>query len=63
MGWRWGTPQKGHGTSGSVMGWRLGGGQSKNITSRCNMYVGSNYNYMPTEAPENNRIYVRSYLF
>ena len=22
MGWRWGTPQKGHGTSGSIMEWR-----------------------------------------
>ena len=23
MGWRW-VPQKGHGTSGSIMGWRSG---------------------------------------
>ena len=24
MGWRWGTPQKRHGTGGSIMGWRWG---------------------------------------
>ena len=44
----WGTPQKGHEISGSIMGWRWGtplpsgGGQSQNITSCRTMYAGSN---------------------
>ena len=43
----WGTPWKGHGTSGSIIGWRWGtsplpsGGESENITSHHTMYVGS----------------------
>ena len=55
----WGTPWKepgtgnplwkGHGTSGSIMGWRWGspppppnGGQTEKITSRCTSYAGGN---------------------
>ena len=52
-GMEMGYPQKGHWTSGSIMGWRWGkpsppphtppsGGQTENITSRRTTYVGDN---------------------